>query len=261
MSDTLNAYLDFALVTAWEAGRITLRYFQNGVRPEWKADESPVTIADRQAEELIRSRLEERFPDHTLLGEEFGQGGAAANASHRWLIDPIDGTRAFIRGVPLYGVLIGLEIEGQSQVGVAHYPALNETVWAAAGLGAWYNGAPARVSPVEQLSEALLTHTDLKAFERYGRQAEWERLQRAVRQSAGWSDAYGYLLTATGRAELMLDPIMNPWDCGPFPVIFAEAGGFFGDWNGNVTAFAGEALATSRALLPQVLDVLHHPPR
>lgn len=257
MTQPLAEFLDFALVTAWEAGRITLRYFQTGVTPEWKADQSPVTIADRQAEELIRQRLERRYPDHAFLGEEFGQGGAAAGASHRWLVDPIDGTRAYIRGVPLYGVLIGLEIEGEIKVGVAHYPALNETVWAAAGLGAWYNGAPTRVSTVERLAEAMLVHADSKSFAAYGRQTEWERLQRAVRQAAGWSDAYGYLLTATGRAELMLDPIMNPWDCGPFPVILAEAGGFFGDWNGNISAFAGEALACSQALLPQVLEVLY----
>ncbi len=249
----LQTYLDFAREVAWEAGRLTLGYYQTGLRPDFKADESPVTIADREAEQIIRRRIEQKFPTHAIIGEEFGETGH--DSSHRWIIDPIDGTRSFVRGVPLYGVLIGLEIEGVCQVGVANYPALGEMLAAATGLGCWWNGRRAHVSPVEKLEQALVLHYDAAAFAKAGKQAAWEKLQKTANYRAGWCDAYGYLLVATGRAEVMLDPMMNPWDCAPFPPIFAEAGGYFGDWRGNASIYRGEAMATSAALLPQLLQI------
>lgn len=245
--------------TAWQAGQLTLGLFQTGLRPDWKEDQSPVTVADRQAEELIRGRIEKQFPGQPILGEEMGYGetgATAAHASHRWFIDPIDGTRAFVRGVPLYAVLIALEIEGEVVVGVAHFPALGEMVAAAAGEGCWWNGRRARVSTVSSLREGLLAHADTYSFARYGRAHAWARLQAAAGFRAGWSDAYGYLLVATGRAELMVDPIMNVWDCAPFPPILAEAGGYFGDWQGRATIYGNEALATTAALLPEVLALI-----
>lgn len=249
----LQTYLDFAREIAWEAGRLTLGYYQTGIRPDFKADDSPVTAADRAAEELIRHRIEEAFPGHDIVGEEFGEAGT--NSSHRWIIDPIDGTRSFVRGVPLYAVLIGLEIEGKCEVGVANFPALAEMISAGTGLGCWWNGRRAQVSPVERLEQALVTHYDAAAFEKAGKQAAWEKLKKIANYRAGWCDAYGYLLVATGRAELMLDPVMSPWDCAPFPPIVGEAGGYFGDWQGNVTIYAGEALGTTQKLLPQVLEI------
>jgi len=252
----LREYLDFATETAYQAGRLTLGYFQTGVRPDFKADDSPVTIADRLAEELIRQRIEKRYPSHAIVGEELGVK-ESEGATFRWFIDPIDGTKSFVRGVPLYAVLIGLEIEGKPMVGAAYYPGIDEMLNGAIGLGAWWNGKPARVSAVTRLDQAYVSFTDPGAFYYYNRQAAWERLMRAVYVRAGWNDAYGYLLAATGRTDIMLDPIMNPWDCGPFPAIFQEAGGYFGDWQGNVTLHGGEALATSRALLPEVLAVIH----
>jgi len=256
MAGTLNDYLNFAKETAWDAGRLTLGYFQTGIQPDIKADDTPVTLADREAEKLIRSRIEAKYPSHAIVGEEYGIS-ESEGASHRWFIDPIDGTRAFVRGVPLYAVLIGLEIEGQICVGVANFPAMDEMIAAASGQGCWWNGRPARVSKVSQLGDGLLTHFDAASFEAYGRDEVWQRLKAATRFRAGWADAYGYLLVATGRAELMLDPIMNAWDCAPFPVILGEAGGYFGDWSGNTTIYAGEAMGTTSALLPQVLDLIH----
>jgi myo-inositol-1(or 4)-monophosphatase len=153
-------------------------------------------------------------------------------------------------------VLIGLEIEGRVEVGAAYYPALDEMLAAATGLGCWWNGRRAHVSGVGEIARAYMAFTDPGSFIKYDRTAAWERLQRAVYHRAGWSDAYGYLLVATGRVEFMLDPIMSAWDCGPFPPIFREAGGFFGDWRGNETIYAGEALATNAALLPQILDLI-----
>ncbi len=256
MTHSHEALLDFAREIAWEAGRLTLGYFQTGIRPIWKADESPVTAADREAEQLLRSRIEARFPDHAIVGEEFGLK-ATAGASHRWFIDPIDGTKSFIRGVPFYAVLLGLEVDGAVVLGVANFPAMNEMLSAADGLGCWWNGRRCAVSDRSRLAESVVAHIDTASFTRHGRGEHWQRLQAASYYNAGWCDAYGYLLVATGRAEVMLDPIMNSWDCAPFPPIFREAGGYFGDWQGRETIHAGEALGTSQALLPEVLAVLH----
>jgi myo-inositol-1(or 4)-monophosphatase len=212
-------------------------------------------VADRLSEQLIRSRIEERYPRHAIVGEEFG-ATESAGASHRWFIDPIDGTKSFMRGVPLYGVLIGLEIEGTPTVGAAYYPGTDELIAAATGEGCWWNGRRAHVSEVSNLARAYISCTDVGGFIVTGKAARWERLARAAYYRVGWSDAYGYLLVATGRIEVMMDPVMNPWDSGPFPPILSEAGGYFGDWHGNVSIHAGEALATTQVLLPQVLALL-----
>ncbi len=251
----LRNFLDFAVETAWQAGQLTLGYFQTDLRPDFKADDSPVTVADRASEQFIRSRIEKEYPHHAIVGEEFGES-ANREASHRWFIDPIDGTRSFVRGVPLYAVLIGLEIEGKPEIGVAYYPALKEMLAAATGEGCWWNGRRAHVSPTTELKKALVAHADTAAFAKHGKGEAWARLQQATNYRAGWSDAYGYLLVATGRAEMMLDPIMSVWDCAPFPPILSEAGGYFGDWQGNTTIYGQEALATSQVLLPELLRVI-----
>ncbi len=255
MSTALREFLDFATETAYLAGRLTLGYFQSEIQPEIKSDGSPVTIADRKSEELIRERIGRCYPQHAILGEEYGSQGSS-NASHRWLIDPIDGTKSFVHGVPLYAVLLGLEIAGQVQVGAVYFPALDEMISAADGEGCWWNNRRAQVSPVSELHKAVVTHTDLGSFWKNNRRQVWERLVQTAYYRAGWSDAYGYALVATGRAEVALDPIMSVWDCGPFPPIFREAGGYFGDWQGRETIYAGEAMATSQVLLPQVLKLL-----
>ncbi len=251
----LDEYFGFIAETAYLAGRLTLGYFQTGVRPDYKADDTPVTRADREAEQMIRHRIEARYPSHAIVGEEFG-GSASTGAAFRWYIDPIDGTKSFMRGVPLYAVLLGLEIEGRAEVGAAYFPALDEMLVAATGMGCWWNGRPARVSDEERLSRSYVAFTDPASFGKYGREAAWQRLQEATYYRAGWSDAYGYLLAATGRVEIMLDPIMSDWDCGPFPPILREAGGYFGDWHGQETIHGQEGLATSQRLLPEVLRVL-----
>jgi len=255
MSESLRSYLDFAMDTAYRAGRLTLGYFRTGVLQEMKQDDSPVTIADRRAEEFIADRIEKAYPCHAILGEEYGLRGKEA-ASHRWIIDPIDGTIGFVHGMPLYGVLIGLEIEGSVEVGVAYFPALDEIVAAATGEGCFWNGRRACVSAVSDLSRAFVVHCDLKNFDEYNRQMEWERIKNAAYATAGWGDAYGYALVATGRAELMLEPCLHIWDCAPFPPILNEAGGYYGDWQGMPTITADEALATSQVLLPEVLKVI-----
>lgn len=250
----LRPLLDFATELAYDAGRLTLGYFgrsSEGLGLERKADASPVTLADREAEALIRRRISARYPEHAILGEEFGED--AKNAPHRWLVDPIDGTKAFVRGVPLYGVLVGLEIEGRVEVGAAYFPALNEMCAAATGLGCTLNGRAVRVSNAQSLAESTVGFTDVASFASYGRAEAWGRIVAASYDRRGWSDAYGHMLVATGRMEAMFDPVMNAWDCGPFPVLLREAGGYFGDWLGKETVYGEEALSTTKALLPEVL--------
>ncbi len=256
MTEKLKTYLDFANETAYLAGRLTLRYFQTNTAVDLKADGSVVTDADRGAEMLIRERIQKYFPTHAILGEEFGSVGKQ-DARHIWIIDPIDGTRSFVHGVPIYAVLIGLEIDGQVEVGVAHFPAINETISAATKEGCYWNNRRTRVSQVSTLSEGLVLCNDPEACYTHDYGDAWERIKKSCKSRRGWGDAYGYLLVATGRAELMLDPVMNVWDCGPFPPIFREAGGYFGDWKGNETIYGGEALGTSRQLSPEVLRLIN----
>jgi histidinol-phosphatase len=249
-----HTFLDFAIDAAWQAGQLTLAHFQTGVAVEQKSDASPVTIADRGAEQLLRRLIEERFPGHAIVGEEFGQ--TDRDSSHRWIVDPIDGTRSFIRGVPLYGVLIGLEIAGDMVVGVAHFPGLGEMLAAARGEGCRWNGRPAHVSQVSRLDQALVAYTDTASFVEYGRAAAWARIQAASHTQRGWGDCYGHCLVATGRAEVMLDAIMNAWDCAALLPIVQEAGGRFTDWNGDATIYSGHALSTNGRLFDQVIRLI-----
>ncbi len=259
-ADTISAerrwapYLEFAVQTAYEAGRLTLGYFNRGIAPDFKQDDTPVTIADREAELLIRQRIEAQFPDHAIMGEEFG--GSSRDSSYRWFVDPIDGTKSFMCGVPLYSVLLGLEVDGRIRVGAAYLPALNEMVYAAEGMGCCCNGRPVHVRELADPSHGVIAFTDPVTFDHYHRAEAWRRLQSAFWYRAGWSDGYGHILVATGRVDLMLDPIMNAWDCGPFPVILREAGGYFGDWSGHETIYGNEALSTSQKLLPRVLEII-----
>jgi len=254
-SSRLHEYLDFAIQTVHEAGRLTLGYFQTGLKPDMKPDDTPVTAADRNAEKLIRARIESRYPGHRIVGEEFGAQGADT-AAPCWWIDPIDGTKAFVRGVPLYAVLLGLEIDGRVAVGAAYFPALDEMLCAADGLGCRLNGRPCRVSETPAIARSIVSFTNAASFKAAGREAAWQRILAAAYHSVGWSDAYGHALVASGRLELMLDPVMNPYDCGPFPVILREAGGYFGDWSGNETIHGKEAISTTRELLPEVLRLI-----
>ncbi len=255
MVESLRNYLEFAVETVFQAGRLSLRYFQVGVRPDLKSDRTWVTAADREGEASIRSCIEKQFPHHAIAGEEYGRTGSGG-ASHCWYVDPVDGTMAFVRGVPFYAVLLGLEIEGQSRVGAAYFPALDEMIAAACGEGCWWNGRRARVSSTSTLREALVVTTDLSEFEQCGCYETVRRLRRAARLFAGWGFSYANLLVATGRAEVALEAYMEPWDNAPFPPILQEAGGYFGDWQGKATFHARESLATTKLLLPEVLALI-----
>ena len=246
--------LEFAVDIARGAGEITLKYFRQDPETSKKADGSFVTIADREAEKFLRQRILERFPDDTVLGEE--EGESKGNSGRRWVVDPIDGTFAFVHGVPFYGVLIGVEVDDEPTVGVVNIPALDEIVYGAKGRGAFLNGKPARVSVTTGLEESLVLCTEFSACERYGFGAAAAELQRRAQATRTWGDCYGYVLVATGRAEVMLDPVMNLWDCAALLPIIEEAGGTFTDWRGVRTISGGNSVATNGLLFDEVMMIV-----
>jgi histidinol phosphatase-like enzyme (inositol monophosphatase family) len=226
---------------------------------ERKADNSFVTAADREAEEYLRTQIGKDFPDDAILGEEEGEKPGRSN--RRWILDPIDGTYSFVHGVPLYGVLIGLEIDSEAVLGVVNLPALSEMICAARGLGCFWNDAPACVSATESLSEALLLSTDFGSCDEHGFGRAVEILQRQVNARRTWGDVYGHVLVATGRADIMLDPIMNVWDCAPLLPIVEEAGGTFTDWRGQRTINGGNAISTNGKLFDSVMATIREAER
>lgn len=249
---TLRELLEVATEAAYRAGRRTLAYFNAGVGVETKADETPVTVADREAERVLREIIGKHFPDHAILGEE--EGETAGAAPYRWIADPIDGTKSFIAGVPLYGTLIGVEVRGQVQVGVIYLPALDDMVAAADGLGCTWNGRVCRVSDVGEMKQALVVTSSIVRCQQ--RSDAFDRLAAQTRQQATWGDAFGYALVATGRAEVMMDSVAAPWDVAPMLPIMREAGGVFTDWQGNPTVHGGDGIAINSRLAPVVQEVL-----
>jgi histidinol-phosphatase len=240
---------------ARDAGHLTLAYFQHdSLQVESKADESPVTRADRETEMFIREQVAKLFPGDVVIGEEFGEGPGAAGA-RRWIVDPIDGTKSFIHGVPLYGVMIGVEENGRMIAGAVNMPALGEIVVAEKGKGCLWNNRPARVSTTSSLAQALVLTTDWNSHYKHGKGEAWDRINPKAKIVRTWGDCYGHLLVATGRADVMVDPIMNAWDCAALLPILEEAGGSFTDYSGQATVYGGCAISTNAALKNEVLSL------
>jgi len=252
MTPSLSTLLDVAIESAYLAGRRALAYFNTGIPVELKRDRTPVTQADRECEQLIRARIAKSFPTHSILGEE--HGATDGDPDYRWIIDPIDGTKTFICGVPFFGVLIGVEVKGKPSVGVIYMPALDEMVSAATGLGCRWNGRPAHVSNIADLSESAVMVTDVAMMT--ARSDVYQRLQSTTRFQRTWGDCYGYILVATGRAEAMFDPEMKPWDCAPLLPILEEAGGHFTNWQGAPTIWGPDGFASNAALYQPFMDIL-----
>ena len=248
----LRDLLEVAVEAALGGGRRTLAYFNSGEPVELKADGSPVTVADREAEALMRRIIEGTYPGHAILAEESGE--KPGRQPFRWIVDPLDGTRTFVRGVPLFGTLVGVEAYGEPLVGVVYLPALDELITAARGEGCRWNGRTCHVSTVSRLEDALLVVTDERSAR--ARSGAYERLSSRTQLQRTWADCYGYMLVATGRAEIALDPVMAVWDCAALVPIVEEAGGHFTDWRGRRTIHSGEAVATNGALQREVLGLL-----
>jgi len=243
---TSASFLDAVSDVARVAGEVALRHFKRGVTVEWKSDGSPVTVADREAEHAAREWIGRRFPEHGILGEE--EGETRVGAEYRWIVDPIDGTKTFVRGVPLWGTLVAIARGEDVVAGAAYFPAVGEIVVAAPGAGCWWNGSRCRVSSVDSLADATVLTTDERFRRTPEHAAPWRSLAAKSAVARSWGDCYGYLLVATGRAEVMVDGVVGPWDTAPLLTIIAEAGGVFTDWSGRVTAFGGSAIATNALL-------------
>jgi histidinol phosphatase-like enzyme (inositol monophosphatase family) len=236
------------------AGAEALKLFGGTLDVETKVDGSPVTRADRNAEQVARAWIEGHFPDDGILGEEFGRTRPAA--ARQWLIDPVDGTRAFVKGVPLWGTLVAV-VEGERVLaGAAEYPAAGQRIAAARGEGCWWNGARCRVSGVATLAEATVLATDA-AFQRTPERGRlWHALAARAGTARTWGDCFGYLMVATGRAELMTDGTLSPWDAAALQVVVEEAGGVFTDWQGRATSFGDGAIASNAVLARELRAAL-----
>lgn len=246
MSDEHARLLEAVSDVARTAGEVALRHFKSTLTVERKGDGSPVTIADRSAERHARDWISTRFPEDGMIGEELGP--VRPGARRRWIIDPIDGTKSFVRGVPLWGTLVAVCEGNEVLAGAASFPALGDIIAAAVGLGAWWNGARCRVSGVSAISEATVLTTDHRFMRTPEREAGWRRLASRASVARDWGDCYGYFLVATGRAEVMIDGVLADWDAAAlFPVI-REAGGVFTDCAGRDTPFGSSAVATNAAL-------------
>jgi histidinol-phosphatase len=233
---------------------VALRHYRTNLTVETKADGSPVTIADRAAETAARAWVQSRFPQDGVLGEELGE--ERPGAARRWVIDPIDGTKSFVRGTPLWGSLVALCEGDRVLAGAAYFPAVDELLAAAPGAGCWWNGSRCRVSSVATLADATVLTTDERFPDRPERAAGWRSLAAAASISRSWGDCFGYLLVATGRAEVMCDGTLSVWDAAALQPIIEEAGGVFTDWLGVPTVFGGSAVATNRLLADQARAVL-----
>jgi histidinol-phosphatase len=238
----LEAVHECARVT----GRVAKRYYRTALEIESKANDSPVTVADRDAERAAREWIARRFPGDGIEGEELGV--LRPEAQRRWFVDPIDGTKTFVRGVPLWGSLVAVVERSQVLAGAAFFPAVDEMIAAAVGEGAWWNGSRCTVSSVDRIDRATVLTTDERFRGDDAKRAGWLRLSERAAVSRTWGDCYGYLLVATARAEVMVDPVVASWDTAPLQPILEEAGGVFTDWLGTRTAVGGSAIATNAAL-------------
>lgn len=258
--DEVARRLRVARELASEAGEVARRAFdRQEFRVEQKGDGSPVTTADREAERLLRAGIERAFPDDAILGEEYGE--RPGTSGFRWLVDPIDGTKSFVRGVPLFGTLVGVERAGRPVAGVIHMPALGESVWGGQGIGARHAGRDgqeraARVSGVCLPGEALFCTTSWDYYRGKGLEGVFDALCRTFGSMRGWSDCYAYLLVATGRADVAVEPGVHPWDVAAVIAVVEAAGGRATDWSGATTSGSGTSLASNGVLHDAVLRVL-----
>ena len=251
-----NAYQDFIVELATASGDLIRPYFgASNLDVTLKPDETIVTKADRDAEAVMRELISKRFPDHGIQGEEYGE--ERPDAEYVWVLDPIDGTISFASASPLFGTLIALVHNGQPVLGCIHQPVLRQML-IGDGETATLNGAPVHVRPTPSLREATLLVTDLLDVPRHQDGAAFESLMRDVKLVRTWGDCYGYLLLATGHADIMCDPIMNPWDIAALIPVVRGAGGAISDWQGRDAVGAESIVATtSRALQDEVIARLN----
>jgi histidinol-phosphatase len=260
-----EARLKLAKTIAKSAGKLTLNYFQTDRFDVMKkGDGSPLTIADQESEKHLRAAIKEAFPRDAIVGEEFGE--TIGDSGYCWILDPIDGTKSFISGVPLYGTMVAVEkvadpgMPRQSEIGSVYFPGLDVGIYASRGNGAWSFEADevpvaARVSEKTEISDSVLVTSAVEAFGERGADEIYQQLADSVYFCRTWGDVYGYYLVATGRIEIMIDPVLNIWDAAAVQPIIEEAGGQFTDWAGENRMDAGEAIGSNGLVHPSVTDI------
>jgi histidinol-phosphatase len=249
---------ELAVETTQEAGQLALRHFDAGVVVEWKHDDSPVTLADRAAEKYLRETILAKFPDDGFLGEEYGDH--PGTSGYRWIVDPIDGTRNFVRAIPLWGTLAGLTYQGKTIAGVVDVPALGHTYRALRGDGAYRGERRIHVSKVESLAAATIFYTSLSWFQRAKRMDSFLELSLRTQVQRGYGDFYGHMLVAQGSGDLMVEAGVHIWDVAAIQPIVEEAGGRFSDWDGNVTIERPDVVISNSVLHDAALKLLQKRP-
>jgi len=248
----MDKRLETAIAAAKAGGEVARRYFRSGVTVEYKSDRSPVTRADRECEAKIIESLRAAYPDYGIVGEELGE---RAGAGARWIIDPIDGTKNFIRGIPFFASLIGLEEEGEITLGVIYAPALDDLLYAAKGQGAFDGRGRVHVSNIAPLRDGMVVFGGLDVFRTAGRWSAFERLVRVSGRQRGFGDYFGHTFVARGQAEAMVELDLKPWDLAAIKIVVEEAGGRFTDLEGTATIYGGTAVASNGAVHDEILEI------
>jgi histidinol-phosphatase len=246
---------DAAQEFARRAGDLARDWYERGVSVEWKSDASPVTIADRAAEELLRAELKRHFPNDAFLGEEFGD--EPGSSGFRWIIDPIDGTRSFVRHIPIWATLVGLEYHGEQIGGIAYIPVFDQMYRALRGDGAFVNQRRIRVSDVRRLDESLMCYSSIGWFRKAGRERTFLELAARTQRQRGFGDFYGFVLVAEGACEMMIEHGVHAWDVAATKAIIEEAGGTFTNWAGEATIDSPDVLASNGHLHAETLAILN----
>jgi histidinol-phosphatase len=255
MNAEVRARYEKGIEFARAAGKVALAHFNRGVAVEVKSDESPVTIADREAEMCLRSAITAAFPGDGFLGEEFGD--TPGTTGYRWIMDPIDGTRSFVRGIPLWGTMVGLEHRGELVAGMIDCACQGSTWHAMRGGGAWRDGTRISVSSVTEMARANLFYSGLNWFVKSGRERQFLELVRRTERQRGYGDWYGFMLAAQGAGEAMIEYGVHAWDVAAVVPIIEEAGGKFTSWDGGLDIFRPDVVASNGHLHAEILAVLN----
>ena len=254
MSNDLKSRYDAGIELAQKAAKIAMGYYETALDIEWKNDESPVTVADRETEKFLRSSLNKYFKQDGFLGEEYDD--KPGDSGYRWIIDPIDGTRNFVRGIPIWATLLGLEYKGEMLAGITVAPGLNQTYRALRGEGAYRNDIKINVSTINTLGASQLFYSSISWFVKAGMEKEFLALASATEKQRGFGDFYGFVLVAQGAGEIMIEHGVHAWDVASIIPLIEEAGGKFSDWKGNKSIYAPDVLVTNGILHQQILDRL-----
>lgn len=243
------------LEAAQKAGKVALGYYETALDVEWKHDESPVTLADRETEQSLRTTLGKLFPTDGFLGEEYGD--EPGTSGFRWIIDPIDGTRNFVKGIPLWATLLGLEYKGEMLAGVAVIPPMNQTFHALRGSGCFRDQTKIHVSDIGQFAKSQVFYSSISWFTRAGREKEFLKLASMTERQRGFGDFYGFVLVAQGAGEIMIEHGVHAWDVAAILPIIEEAGGKYSDWQGNRTIHSPDVLVTNGILHEECLKIIN----